>query len=659
MARDFFYANYRQFSQRFERGEPAIGAGETQSAVENGTDTDMNPWSHLRGFRGERPVHNEILQRWLDRRSANDNNDDPVAGDDGGAVDPGQDSPAGNDNGAPGDLGGDEPVSGGDGGTGSGAGAETEEAPVPWWSGNLSGNARFQRWLDRRNGRDNEDEDDPAPGGSDTPTDGGGMPGDSNDGPTAGGGGTPGDGGEIPALGDSDTPGDGGGSPATGGGGAPADSGGDLPTGDDGNQAAPDTVYIPEVNASAYNIGWAGLSAEEQLVVELVNRARMDPQGEVSLQNEGLASGVSGNPAQPLGVLSSLSDAAGDHAADMEARNYFAHRSPEGTSPTDRAQAAGYADGGVGENIGWIGSTRTTFDSQDRATTHHDNLWASSGHQKNLMNPNWDAVGVGYAYGDYTYSGTNYAGSTFVAESFGNTDQSYLTGVVIDDLDGDSFYDIGEGQGDVMVTAYNDGGVYTTSTYEAGGYTLELSPGTYTVVFHGGDLDGVHETEVTIGGESVKLDVIEDRDTQNVAVATTGSVEEAVALSEASLTSAAAGDFEEPGAIVPSDDSIEVMDAPAESFALSDCNFEFDRDLYRAELLDEAEMATRFQAMLDELGIEPGNAPFADLEAQGAGVAENLDGVGSLFLEETEVTSVFDSDKPYEGDEQSGEDLLV
>ena len=73
-----------------------------------------------------------------------------------------------------------------------------------------------------------------------------------------------------------------------------------------------------------------------------------------------------------------------------------------------------------------------------------------------------------------------------------------------------AFYDVGEGQGDVRITAYNDDAAYATATWDAGGYSLALPAGTYKVVFEGGDLDAPFETEVTIGNDNVKLDVIDE-----------------------------------------------------------------------------------------------------------------------------------------------------
>ncbi|MEM7718881.1 MAG: CAP domain-containing protein [Pseudomonadota bacterium] len=263
---------------------------------------------------------------------------------------------------------------------------------------------------------------------------------------------------------------------------------------------------VPNLPASAYDIGWSGLTAEEQLIVELVNRARLDPLGELGRQDDGFAAGVTTAPKEALAVVESLSDASDAHSQDMDDRNFFAHTNLDGESPSDRAIEAGHGSRFVGENIGWVGSTRTSFDQQARAEGHHDNLWDSDGHQQNFMSDRWSEIGVGYDYGSYR----GYDGSTFVTEMFGDRGQTYLTGVVIEDDDGDEFYDMGEGQGDVRITAFNDEATFATATWESGGYTLALPPGTYTVVFEGGDLDMPYETEVTIGSENVKLDVIDE-----------------------------------------------------------------------------------------------------------------------------------------------------
>lgn len=431
-------------------------------------------------------------------------------------------------------------------------------------------------------------------------------------GAVAGGGGGGGSGGDDDAL----SPGQGGTgrsaesddpvAPIAGAGGGSGGSAGASAT-DASTVATPDaaptgdTVYIPDVADSAYSLDWGGLSPEEQLILELVNAARLDPRGEAADQGVSLASGVSSAPKQALAVDASLSAAADNHSEDMEAQNYFSHTGLNGSTPTTRAADEGYS-GGVGENIGWIGSTSTRYSDADRAESHHDNLWASPGHQQNLMNGNWEVVGIGYAEGDYVYNGTNYRGSTFVTQKFGSQPENYLTGVVIDDRDGDQFYDIGEGQGQVHVTAFNAGGVYTTETYAAGGYSLALDPGTYSVVFHGGALDGIYETEVTIGGNNVKLDVIEDGDAGDANLVTTDTVAEAITNN---LTLAYSGSEDE----------------------------------YGGELLYEAIQS-----------VEDGGALVDQ-------VAPKEEPLLSIILTEPSATVSFDSTEPYEDEEP--EDMIV
>lgn len=246
-------------------------------------------------------------------------------------------------------------------------------------------------------------------------------------------------------------------------------------------------------------------------MVELVNRARMNPNAEVARigTNAGeLASGVSSTPQHALAVVKPLDAAAQGHSNDIIAQDFFAHTNPyTGKSPTDRARDEGYT-GGVGENIAWRGSTGSYSVSTQAVEALHKQLWESDGHQRNLLRSSYTELGVGIASGGYTSGGRTY-NSVNVTEKFGVSGKTYLTGVVIDDADGDRFYDVGEGQGGVRITAWNDTDIAATSTWNSGGYSLELDPGTYTVRYEGGDLDAPYETTVTIGTKNVKVDVFE------------------------------------------------------------------------------------------------------------------------------------------------------
>jgi len=81
-----------------------------------------------------------------------------------------------------------------------------------------------------------------------------------------------------------------------------------------------------------------------------------------------------------------LNLAAQKHADDMRMRNYFSHISPEGKTPVDRANAAGYSSHYVGENIAkGLSSASAVF-----------NAWmGSSGHRENMLNGSWHSVGIG------------------------------------------------------------------------------------------------------------------------------------------------------------------------------------------------------------------------------------------------------------------------
>jgi uncharacterized protein YkwD len=81
-----------------------------------------------------------------------------------------------------------------------------------------------------------------------------------------------------------------------------------------------------------------------------------------------------------------LTAAAQGHSADMAARGYFSHDTPEGKTAWDRAKAAGYADPSA-ENIAMGYHTPA-----DVVTG-----WMNSpGHRANIVNCASHAVGVGY-----------------------------------------------------------------------------------------------------------------------------------------------------------------------------------------------------------------------------------------------------------------------
>ncbi len=89
---------------------------------------------------------------------------------------------------------------------------------------------------------------------------------------------------------------------------------------------------------------------------------------------------------RPLAIVKIVCDAAQGHAEEMSRLGYFAHMSPTPgrRTPYDRMQLAGYAFGSS-ENIALC----------DSALAAHDAWCHSSGHHRNLLDPNHSEVGIG------------------------------------------------------------------------------------------------------------------------------------------------------------------------------------------------------------------------------------------------------------------------
>ncbi len=257
----------------------------------------------------------------------------------------------------------------------------------------------------------------------------------------------------------------------------------------------------------------------EQFMLELVNRARMDPGAEADRHDVGLNEGLSGNPIttaakQPLAFSPSVFRAADDYAERMIAEDFFSHTAPDGSRPSERVFDAGWTSTTNGWQIGENISYYAGFDpnlpgSPATIEMQHRGLFRSSGHRRALLDENYSEVGIGEAQGAFTTSGgATYPYTSMIAQNFADGGRTFLTGVVIDDADGDDFYDPGEGQGGVTVTAVSLAGSYVTTTWSAGGYSLELPDGLYDVSFSGGPLSSPIAQEVEIAGENVKLDAV-------------------------------------------------------------------------------------------------------------------------------------------------------
>ncbi|WP_051294413.1 CAP domain-containing protein [Gemmobacter nectariphilus] len=259
------------------------------------------------------------------------------------------------------------------------------------------------------------------------------------------------------------------------------------------------------------------MTAAEQLMLELINRARLDPVAEAARQqialNEGLAPGTIGTAAmQPLAASDLLRDAALGHSGWMMETGVFSHVGAGASTPDQRMKAAGYQFTGAWgwtENIAGL----TGAEAADAATAileHFDGLYASARHRSATLGADYREIGIGQQTGtqgglpasivtqNYAYSGTGL----------------FLTGVAIRDSDGDRFYDIGEGRGGVVIG--------TATTAAAGGYALALSGGVQQITVQAGGV--TTRFAVQFAGQNVKLDVLLDEGGQAARFLTSGDL---------------------------------------------------------------------------------------------------------------------------------------
>ncbi len=106
-----------------------------------------------------------------------------------------------------------------------------------------------------------------------------------------------------------------------------------------------------------------------------------------------------------LVINDKLVAAAGTKAADMSAKSYFAHQSPDGRMPWDFITAAGYSYIYAGENL-----AVNFYDSGEVERAWMD----SPTHRKNIMNDRYTEIGIATAPGIYKGDST-----VFVVQMFG------------------------------------------------------------------------------------------------------------------------------------------------------------------------------------------------------------------------------------------------
>lgn len=284
---------------------------------------------------------------------------------------------------------------------------------------------------------------------------------------------------------------------------------------------------LPQISLSAgltlYSIG--DPTDDEQVYLELINRARRDPIGEAELfrtTTDPMVLDAYDNgvdlllmvaqfalipPAPPVALNAQLSAAARGHSQYMLQVAQQQHIGEGGSTPGTRVSAEGYDWSVVGENIftksksPWHG--HAAFEVDWSGNPLNGGMQTPPGHRITIHDPDFKEVGIGIVEGS-----NQDVGPFIITQDFATRQNPVplVTGVAFYDLNGNDFYDSGEGIEGVTVTT--SGSRFYAVSAASGGYTLPLSGnGSYTLSFEVPGLGVIQRNATVSGGANVKVDL--------------------------------------------------------------------------------------------------------------------------------------------------------
>ncbi|MEZ4308509.1 MAG: CAP domain-containing protein [Polyangiaceae bacterium] len=301
-----------------------------------------------------------------------------------------------------------------------------------------------------------------------------------------------------------------------------SDSGGDGAGGAGGGDTQPKWEPLP-LRAEAWSHG--DPTALEQALLEEVQRARLDPAGEIDIllkvpgvQTAMKQYGVDDpalraefdaySPVPPLSFDSRLLESARAHSQDMADNGFQDHDSSDGRTFDERILAAGYDFAFASENI---------FAYAESVPYCHAAFmvdWGNPepGHRNAILDIDGKKRDVGIAIIDAPASPE--VGPLVVTQDFARPASPaeaalrFLVGVVYTDADGDGRYDPGEGEAGLFVVP--DKGDYHAVTSASGGFSIPLAAdsGPLVVQLQDTATSVLDQREVTFTGDNVKLDFV-------------------------------------------------------------------------------------------------------------------------------------------------------
>jgi hypothetical protein len=287
----------------------------------------------------------------------------------------------------------------------------------------------------------------------------------------------------------------------------------------------------------------------EQEMFQLVNRFRADPQGELSrllssttpptsadaqIQSQLEYWGVSGSllrsqwadltPVAPLAWSESLYNAAQAHNLAMFSHDSQQHQLPGELNPGARLKAAGYDWQRWGENI--YAYPRTVGEAHAGFVINwgpgRGGLQEPPSHRLRLLRDEY--VHMGVAISEVGTSPGRSVGPLLVTQDFAaplETTTAYVVGAVYKPPSGSPWYAAGSGYGGVRIVFEGTGGRFETTSFAAGGFQVQLPPGTYRARAVGGKLPApLVSDEIVVGARNVAVDFVYPTDRAWVPVAT-------------------------------------------------------------------------------------------------------------------------------------------
>lgn len=263
-------------------------------------------------------------------------------------------------------------------------------------------------------------------------------------------------------------------------------------------------------------------TAKEQELLELVQRARSDPQAEGKLiveredvqgamqqfnvdKQQVLAAFAVIKPAPPLTFDAHLMASAKVHSEDMVKNGFQEHVGSDGKDPFERMTDAGYKFGFASENI---------FAHAESIPYCHAAFlidWgnAEPGHREAILDMKGRQRDIGISVIENPSNAK--VGPLVVTEDFGmpmGSADRYVVGVAYSDDNDNGVYDAGEGRAGLTVVPDTGSNYAVTST--SGGYAIPLPGKAGPLKVQLWDPSGtvVLERNVDLEGDNVKLDFV-------------------------------------------------------------------------------------------------------------------------------------------------------